>query len=379
VDGFFVSLALSSQSGIFLYRSVACDVSFESQLEAPKSDTVRGRNELFIGRCRSRRWMASCCNHFRIFFVSLALSSQSGIFLYRSIACDVSFESQLEAPKSDTVRGSNELFIGRCRSRRWMDSCCNHFRIFFVSLAFCSQSAIFLYCSVACNVSFDSHLEPTKSDTVRGSNELFMRRCRSRRWMASCCNHFPIFFVSLALSSQSGIFLYRSVAWDVSFESQLEAPKSDTVRGSNELFIARCRSRRWMASCCNHFRIFFVSLALSSQSGIFLYRSVACDVSFESQLEAPKSDTVRGSNELFIGRCRSGLWMASCCNHFRIFFVSLAFSSQSAIFLYRRVACNVSFDSHLEAPKSDTVRGSNELFMRCCRSRRWMASSSLWP
>jgi hypothetical protein len=170
--------------------------------------------------------------------------------------------------------------------------------------------------------------------------------------MVCCCKHFRIFFVSLALSSQSRIFLYRSVACYDSFGSQLETPESDTVRGSNELFIRRCRSRRWMASCCNHFRIFFVSLALSSQSGIFLYRSVACNVSFDMQLEAPESDTVRGSNELFIGRCRSRRWMASCCNHFRIFFVSVAKSSQSGIFLYRSIACDVSFDTQLEAPQS---------------------------
>jgi hypothetical protein len=145
--------------------------------------------------------------------------------------------------------------------------------------------------------------------------------------MASCCIHFRIYFVSLALSSQSGIFLYRSVACEVSFDSQLEAPQSDTLQGTNDLFIGRCRSRRCMASCCNHFRIFFVSLAFNSQNGIFLYRSVACEVSFDLQLGAPESDTVRGSNELFIGRCRSRQWMASCCNHFRIFFVSLALSS----------------------------------------------------
>jgi hypothetical protein len=93
--------------------------------------------------------------------------------------------------------------------------------------------------------------------------------------MASCCNHFRIFFVSLDMSSQSGIFLYRSVAFDVSFDSELEAAESDTVGGSNELFIGRWRSRRWMASSCNHFGIFFISLAMSSQSGIFLYCSVA--------------------------------------------------------------------------------------------------------
>jgi hypothetical protein len=161
--------------------------------------------------------------------------------------------------------------------------------------------------------------------------------------MASCCNHFRILFISLALSSQSRIFLYRSVACDVSFDSQLEAPKSDTVRGSNDLFIGRSRPHRRMAFCCNHFRIFFVSLALSSQSTIFLYRSIACDVSFDSKLEAPESDTVLGSNELFIGRCCSPRWMASCCNQFLTFFVSLALSSQSRIFLYLSVACDVSF------------------------------------
>jgi hypothetical protein len=154
--------------------------------------------------------------------------------------------------------------------------------------------------------------------------------------MACCCNHFRIFFVSLALSSQSGIFLYCSVAFEVSCDSQFEAPESFTVRGSIELFIARCRSRWWMACCCHHFRIFFVSLALSSQSGIFLYCSVACEVSCDSQLEAPESFTVRGSIELFIARCRSRWWMACCCHHFRIFFVSLALSSQSGIFLYQR-------------------------------------------
>jgi hypothetical protein len=98
--------------------------------------------------------------------------------------------------------------------------------------------------------------------------------------MASCCNHFRIFFVSLTMTSQSGIFLYPIVAFDVSFDLQFEAAESDTLRGSNELFIGRWRSRQWMASCCNHFRIFFISLAMSSQSGIFLYRSVACEVSF---------------------------------------------------------------------------------------------------
>jgi hypothetical protein len=208
--------------------------------------------------------MASCCNHFGIFFISLALSSQSGIFLYPSVACDVSFDSQLEAPESDTVGGSNDLFIGRCRSRRWMASCSNHFRIFFLSVALIFESGIFLYHSVACDVIFDSQLEAPESDSVRGSNVLFIGRCRSRQWMASCCNHFRIFFVSLALSSQSEIFLYPSVACDVNFDSQLQAPESDTVRGSNELFIGRCHSRRWMASCCHHFRIFFVSLSLSS-------------------------------------------------------------------------------------------------------------------
>jgi hypothetical protein len=86
--------------------------------------------------------------------------------------------------------------------------------------------------------------------------------------MASSCNHFRVFFISLTLSSQTGIFSYFRISYDVSFDWQLKARNSDTVQGSSYLFTARCRFRHWMASCCNHFRFFFISLALSSQSGI---------------------------------------------------------------------------------------------------------------
>jgi hypothetical protein len=101
-----VSLALSSQSEIFLYPSVACDVSFDSQLEAPKSDTVRGSNELFIGCCRSRRCMVSCCNHFRIFFVSLALSSQCWIFLYLAYLATSASIRKLKLPNPILYEGA---------------------------------------------------------------------------------------------------------------------------------------------------------------------------------------------------------------------------------------------------------------------------------
>jgi hypothetical protein len=205
--------------------------------------------------------------------------------------------------------------------------------------------------------------------------------------MASCCNYFRIFFGSLALSSQSGIFLYPSVPCDVSFHQQFKALESDTVRRSNELYIGRCRSRRWMASCCNHFRIFFVSLALISQSGIFLYRSIACDVSFDSELEAPESDTLRGSNELFIGRCRSRWWMASCCNHFRIFFVSLALRSQCGIFLYPSVTSDVSFHYQFKAPNPILYEGALSFLSDAVAlvggwllaATTFVFSSSLWP
>jgi hypothetical protein len=150
--------------------------------------------------------------------------------------------------------------------------------------------------------------------------------------MASYCNHFHVSFISLGLSSQCGIFLYFRVACDVSFDWQLKALESDTAPGSKELFTAGCRSHRLMASCCNHFRVSYISLGLSSQIWIFLYFRVVCNVSFDSQLKAPKSDTVEGSNELFTAGCRSRRLMASCCNHFRVFFISLGLSSQSGNF-----------------------------------------------
>jgi hypothetical protein len=213
--------------------------------------------------------MTSCCNHFRVFFISLGLSSHSGIFLYFHVACDVSFDWQLKARKSDTVTGSNELFTAGCRSRRLMASCCNHFRESFISLGLSSQSGIFLYFRVASDVSFDWQLKARKSDTVPGTNELFTAGCRSRRLMASCCNHFCVFFISLGFSSQSGIFLYFRVACDVSFDWNLKALESDTVPGSNELFTTGCRSHRLMASWCNHFRVSYISLGLSSKIWIF--------------------------------------------------------------------------------------------------------------
>jgi hypothetical protein len=187
---------------------------------------------------------------------------------------------------------------------------------------------MFLYFRVACHVSFDWQLKARKSDTVLGSNELFTASCSSRRLMASCCNHFRVSFISLGLTSQSGIFLYFRVACDDSFDWQLQARKSDTKPGRNELFTAGCRSRRLMASCCNHFCVSYVSLGLSSQIWIFLYFRVACDVSFDWQLKSPKSDTVPGSNELFTAGCCSRRLMASCCsNHFRVSFISLGLSS----------------------------------------------------
>jgi hypothetical protein len=130
---FFMSLTLSSQTWIFLYHNLACDVSFYLQLEAHKFDTVQGSYEVFTLGCRSHRWMASRCNRFRVFFISLALSSQNDIILYQHVVCDVSFDWQLEAHKSDTVRGSYDLFTAGCRFRRWMASCCNHFGVFFIS------------------------------------------------------------------------------------------------------------------------------------------------------------------------------------------------------------------------------------------------------
>jgi hypothetical protein len=45
--------------------------------------------------------------------------------------------------------------------------------------------------------------------------------------------------------------------------------------------------RRWMASWCNHFRVCFISLALSFKSGMFLYHSVACDISFDWLVKLP--------------------------------------------------------------------------------------------
>jgi hypothetical protein len=74
---------------IFSYRNVACDLSYNWQLENHKSDTVRGRYELFTAGCCSCRWMSSCCNHFRVFFISLASSSQNRIFSYQNLACDI--------------------------------------------------------------------------------------------------------------------------------------------------------------------------------------------------------------------------------------------------------------------------------------------------
>jgi hypothetical protein len=144
----------------------------------------------------------------------------------------------------------------------------------------------FLYQHVACDISFDWQFEAYKSYTVRGSYQLFTPGCRSRRWMASDCNHFGVFFIALALSSQSGIFLYQNVACNVSFDWQLGPHKSDSIRGSYGNFTVGCRSRRWMASCFNNFRAFFISLALSSPSGISLYQTVPCDVSFYWKLEA---------------------------------------------------------------------------------------------
>jgi hypothetical protein len=190
-------------------------------------------------------------------------------FLYPTLTCDLILDWQLEARKSDIVQGSHKLVTASCRSRRWMASCCNHFRVFLISLAFSSQSDILLCFSVAGDVSFDWHLEARKSNIVRGSYKLFTAGYRSRRCMASCCNHFRILFTSVALSSQSGIFLYFSVVCEVSFHWQLEARKSDTVQGSYELFTARCCSRQWMASCYNHFRVFFISMALSSPTAFF--------------------------------------------------------------------------------------------------------------
>jgi hypothetical protein len=109
----------------------------------------------------------------------------------------------------------------------------------------------------------------TNPIVYKGAMSFFTAGCRPRRWMPSCFNHFCVFFICLALSSQSGTFLYHYVAFEVRFDMQLEAHKSDIVRGSYELCTASCRSRQWMAYCCNHFCVFFISLALSSQRGIF--------------------------------------------------------------------------------------------------------------
>jgi hypothetical protein len=87
-----MSLALSSQNWIFAYQNVACNVSSDWQLENHKSDTVRGSYELLTGGCRSCRRLASWCNHFRAFFISLASSSQNRIFFYQNVAYDVSFD-----------------------------------------------------------------------------------------------------------------------------------------------------------------------------------------------------------------------------------------------------------------------------------------------
>jgi hypothetical protein len=120
--------------------------------------------------------------------------------------------------------------------------------------------------SLVCNVTFDWKLKTHKSDSVRGSSDLFTPCCHSRGWMPSCCNHFRDFFISLGLSSQSGICLYFRGACAVSFDLHLKARISDTVRGSSDLFTVGCRSHRWMASCYNYFQVFFLSLALSSQT-----------------------------------------------------------------------------------------------------------------
>jgi hypothetical protein len=144
------------------------------------------------------------------------------------------------------------------------------------------------------------------------SYELFTASCCSGQCIASCCNPFPLFFISLAWSSQTRIFLYYIVACDVRFNWQLEPHKSDIIRLSYELFTAHCRSRGWMASCFNNFPIFLISLALSSQCGIFLYHTVPCDASFDWQLEVHKFDTLPWSYELFTVGSHSCRWMASC-------------------------------------------------------------------
>jgi hypothetical protein len=168
-----MSLASTSQNWIFAYQNVVCDVSFDWQLENHKSDFVQGRYELLIGGYRSCRRLPSWCNNFRAFFISLASSSPNQIFFYQNVAYDVSFDWQLEYYKSDTIRGRYELFTAGCRSCRWMPFGCNHFRVFFMSLASSSQNRIFSFPNVACDVSFDWQLQNHKSNTIRGSYDLF--------------------------------------------------------------------------------------------------------------------------------------------------------------------------------------------------------------
>jgi hypothetical protein len=56
--------------------------------------------------------------------------------------------------------------------------------------------------------------------------------------------------------------------------------------------------------------------------------------------------------------------IASCCTHFRVFLISPGFNFQSGIFLYFRVACNVSFDWQLKASNPILYQGAMSFLLQ---------------
>ena len=148
---------------------IACSICFDWHVWTQKSDITRATYKHFDLLMRSSVWLHELLHNFGIHFITTPLSIKILTFKFHMIACTVSFDSHVWTQKYDMIQASYEHFHLLMRSCVCLHELLHIFGVFLITRPLSVKILTFKFHTIACSISFDSHVWAQKSDITRAT------------------------------------------------------------------------------------------------------------------------------------------------------------------------------------------------------------------